>query len=142
MRRVVIDAPAFLSWFAEGGGGRSLRREYEAGQLAVAVPTSFITDVLAEVVAQGWPRDRAVRLAAALEGIGFDFGDPSREALARWLGKGLVPGLAAYAALAEETERPLVAGDALLRRRAAPLAATLGAGVYTYIRSRPVQILG
>ena len=121
MRRVVIDATAFVAWFDEDGEARSLRREYEAGLLGVSVPSSFVQDVLGIVAVRGWHAARVQRLASLLDGIGFDVRDPSRAALARWLGRGISPAQAAYAALAEETEHPLVAGDPDLARRAAGL---------------------
>jgi hypothetical protein len=121
MRHVVIDAATFVGWFVGEGEARSLRREYEAGQLRVVVPTAFAADVLGEVASLGWPRDRLERLAPLLDELGFEFRNPPRVSLARWVGTGLTPALAAYAALAEESERPLVAGHPELARRAAAL---------------------
>ena len=121
MRRVVIDAATFVAWFSGEGEAASLRREYEAGQLGVMIPSSFVPDVLGAVAGLGWPRDRIGRLGDLLDKIGFDVRDPSREGLARWLGGGITPAQAAYAALAEETERPLVAGNPQLARRARAL---------------------
>ncbi|HEY8171357.1 MAG TPA: hypothetical protein VIH24_09725 [Candidatus Limnocylindria bacterium] len=121
MRRVVIDAATFIGWFIGDGEAASLRPEYEAGQLGVLVPTTFVPDVLGEVAALGWPRDRIERLSALLDEIGFEVREPSRAGLARWVGGRITPAQAAYAALAEESEHPLVAGDPELRRRAATL---------------------
>jgi hypothetical protein len=121
MRRVVIDAVTFIGWFSSDGEAASLRREYESGQLGVMVPSSFVPDVLGEVASLGWPLDRIERLSAGLDGIGFEVRDPSRAGLARWVGSNITPAQAAYAALAEESEHPLVAGDPELRRRAATL---------------------
>ena len=119
MRRVVIDAATFVAWFGADAEPRQLRAKYEAGQLGVLVPPSFVPDVLGLVADRGWRRDRIVMLARALPAIGFEVRDPRLETLARWLGGGVTPAQAAYPALAEDSGRPLVASDPVVRKRAA-----------------------
>lgn len=121
MRRVVIDAAAFVGWFT--GGDRSTRREYEAGGLELIVPTTFATDVMGVVAAQGWPAERVERIGRAVQALGLELREPPVDLVARWLAIGLPPRLATYAALAEDSERPLVAADPELRRRAGPVLA-------------------
>ncbi len=121
MRRVVIDAATFVGWFTSDPVAGALRREFEGGQLAVVVPTGFVADVLGRAAQRGWSADRLERLAGAVADVGFEIRDPSPAALARWLVRGLSPSEAAYAALAEETERPLVAGDPALAQRTTAL---------------------
>jgi hypothetical protein len=121
MSRVVVDAAAFLAWYSDDAAAQRLRREYEAGVLGVIVPSSFVPDVLARVADRGWSRERVERLGAALSDIGFEVRDAAMPTLVKWLGDGLTPIQSAYAALAEETGRPLVSADPTRRRRAAPL---------------------
>ena len=68
-----------------------------------------------------------------LAGIGFDVRDPSTATLVRWLRHGLTPTQAAYAALAEDTGRPLVSADETLRDGGIGTRALI---VYTYILCR------
>lgn len=119
MRRVVIDASAFVAWFT--GDERSTRREYESGELGLIVPTTFATDVMGVAASQDWSAQRLERIGRAVQALGLEQRDPSVDLVARWLAIGLPPRLATYAALAEETERPLVAADPELRRRAGPV---------------------
>lgn len=119
MRRVVIDAAAFLAWFRGDAESLSLRREFEAGELTLIVPIAFTPDVMGLAAGLGWSADRLTRLGDAVASLPIERVEPSTGLLAVWLARGLEPRLAAYAALAEETGRPLVARDEELRRRAA-----------------------
>ena len=68
MRRVVIDASAFLGWFTSDGPGRRLRDEYERGLVTVIAPRNFALGVLEAAAAE------VERLAAAptVEGVRID----------------------------------------------------------------------
>ena len=119
MRRVVVDAGVLLGWFGAESPHRALRAEYEAGTLAVIGPRGLIADALGTLAVRGAPSDRLGRIGAELQRIGLQLQDPPMEALATWLAKGLQSGRAAYPALAESLEIPLVTDDPELRRVAA-----------------------
>jgi predicted nucleic acid-binding protein len=119
VRRVVLDAEAFLDWFA---GSDDLRAEYEAGSLAVVVPPQFSVMVLEAVAArQGASPVRLARLADLVERVGFVPQDPPVELVAARLAAGWKLAHAQYAALSDALGIPLVAADEELRRRASAL---------------------
>jgi predicted nucleic acid-binding protein len=119
VRRVVLDAEAFLDWFA---GSDDLRAEYEAGTLAVVVPPQFSAMVLEAVAAQqGASPERLARLADQVERVGFVHQDPPVELVAARLAAGWTLVHAQYAALSDALGLPLVAADEELRRRASAL---------------------
>lgn len=123
MRRIVLDAPAFVSWFGPDGAGRSLRVEYEAGALAIHVPPTFAADVL--VALERSLRLSGETLAAIAEQISrlrLEMREPSLSEVARWVARGLDGSQASYAALASQSDVPLVSGDPELLRHAAAVA--------------------
>ncbi len=120
MRRLVLDAGAFLAWFGPDAD-RRLRDEYEAGSLTVLVPTGFSASVLEVAAGRGWSSDRLPALAPLIARVGLEAHEPRTDELARWLGQGLTAFQAASAAVAEELGVPLVSGDPELRRAAASL---------------------
>ena len=122
MRRVVLDAGVVLDWFDATSPHRSLRVEYEAGTLAAIAPTGLIAEALGMLAEQGVPPESLARIGTELHRIGLQLQDPPMEALAGWLARGLPPGRAAYAALAESLEVPLVTDDPELRRAASGIA--------------------
>jgi len=129
MRRIVLDASALLTWFASDNSGKELRAEYEEGLLGVVAPHGLIADVLAELaIARSWPADRLVRVAAELDRLGIEFREPQLEELAAWLGRGLDPKHASYAALASTLDRPLITADPELLRRAPSVARSITDG--------------
>ncbi len=129
MRRIVLDASALLTWFASDNSGQELRAEYEEGLLGIVAPHGLIADVLAELaIARSWPADRLVRVAAELDRLGFEFREPQLEELAAWLGRGLDPTHAAYAALASTLGLPLITADPELLRRAPSVARSITDG--------------
>ncbi len=129
MRRIVLDASALLTWFASDNSGKELRAEYEEGLLGVVSPHGLIADVLAELaIARSWPADRLVRVAAELDRLGFEFREPQLEELAAWLGRGLAPKHASYAALASTLDLPLITADPELLRRAPSVARSITDG--------------
>lgn len=119
MRRVVLDPSAFLAWF--DGDPDRMRAEYEAGSLEVLVPPIFDTHVLEVAAAAVSDPARLGRLAAQLDHVGFVRRDPSVGLVAGRIADGWPVLAAQYAALAEELDAPLVAGDPDLRRRASGL---------------------
>lgn len=122
MRRLVIDAGTLLTWFDAGGGGRSMRAEYEAGQLTVAAPRTIVADAVALLAQRpGWNAQRLERAATELQRLGIELHDPPVAQHARWVAKGLGADRAAYPALAESLDLPLVTDEAALREVAAPL---------------------
>lgn len=123
MRRIVIDAPLLLSWFARDGEGRPLRAEYEAGRLAIVAPAALPADIIGLVARRDeLPADRLVRIAAELERLGFELRQPAPASVATWVARGLNPDRAAYPALAASLDLNLATNDPELRRVAGPLA--------------------
>ena len=125
MRRLVLDAHAFLAWFGPNAPGSALRAEYEAGQLRVIVPTSFELDVLEDAARAGWSAQQLTRLAVELRQVKFETLAPSSGELAAWLARGLRSRQAAYAALASAHDIPLAASDPALLEQAASVARPL-----------------
>jgi predicted nucleic acid-binding protein len=122
MRRLVIDAGTLLSWFDAGGEGRSMRAEYEAGQLTVVAPRTIVADALGQLAqGPGWTGERLERAATELQRLGLELHDPPVAELASWVAKGLAADRAAYPALAESLDLRLATDDAALRQVAAPL---------------------
>jgi predicted nucleic acid-binding protein len=123
MRRLVLDARLFLEWFAPEGAGRSMRREYEAGALAVAAPRSLPADVLGLLAGrEGWPLERLPEVAAQLDRLAFELHEPTSGSLARWISRGLPPDRAAYPALAADLDLRIATADPELARVASSLA--------------------
>ena len=108
MRRVVLHPSAFVDWI---GGGNSLRVEFEARQIQVVVPVSFVTDTMGLLAARGRPADRIVRAAGEIRRLGFQVTQPPDTELAMWLVRGMPPATAPYAALASWLDLPIAASD-------------------------------
>ena len=125
MRRLVLDAHAFLAWFGPNAPGSRMRAEYEAGQLRVIVPASFEVDVLEGAARAGWSAQRLTGLAVELRQLKFEPLAPPSGELATWLARGLTGRQAAYAALASAHDLPLAASDPALLEQAASVARTL-----------------
>lgn len=117
MTDLVLDASVLLKWFVgEAEHGRdealSLRADYEAGGLAVAVP-SFIFLELLNVAGRrwGWDEESLAELAGALDDLGLDVREPELHSVAAWVSRGLTAYDAAYVALAEQIGVELVSDD-------------------------------
>jgi predicted nucleic acid-binding protein len=125
MRRIVVDHGTLLSWFDAGGEGRSMRAEYEAGQLTVVAPRTIVADAVASLAQRpGWTGERLERAATELQRLRLELHDPPIAEIARWVTKGLSADRAAYAALASTLDLRLETEDAALRQVAAPLVGT------------------
>lgn len=117
MKRLVFDASVIASWFDADGAGRTLRREYEAGMLAVIGPRQLPRDVLGLLAEHhGLDPHRLARAGAELERLGFELYEPSLVQLAGWIGRGIGSDRAAYLAVAAELDLSLVTEDAMLRQ--------------------------
>jgi len=125
MRRAVVDSGVILGWFTGATGpARSLRTEYERGELTIVAPRSLPLEIVgATARATGWPADRLAKLAAELDRLGLELRDPPSTELAAWLARGLGGQDAAYAALASALDLPLVTLDEQLLRTASTVAA-------------------
>ena len=124
MKRVVVDSGIILGWFTgAAGAARSMRAEYERGQLTVVAPRSLPFEILAAcAAAPGWTAGRLAKLAAELDRLGLELRDPPTSELAAWLARGLGGPDAAYAALATALAIPLVTTDPELLRTAGTVA--------------------
>jgi hypothetical protein len=114
VKRVVLHPSDFADWFEDGG--TALRREFEAGQLDVIVPNSFVVDALGELADRGWTKDRLRRAGESVASIGFRVMDPPASELAEWLVRGIPASAASYAALASWLDLPIAASDAEVRQ--------------------------
>ena len=117
MNDVVLDASVVLKWFHSEGerhldAARSLRAEFEAGELLVFAPPLLRLE-LVNVAGRrwGWAESALVELALALGELGFEFVEPELERVAIWTARGLTAYDAAYVAIAEEHALRLVTDD-------------------------------
>ena len=117
MNDVVLDASVVLKWFHSEGerhldAARSLRAEFEAGELLVFAPPLLRLE-LVNVAGRrwGWAESALVELALALGELGFEFVEPELERVAIWTARGLTAYDAAYVAVAEEHALRLVTDD-------------------------------
>ena len=120
MKRVVLHPSAFVDWL----GGSELRADFEAGQLAVVVPTWFVADTMGLLATSGWPKDRIERAAAEVRRLGFQLTEPPDSELAMWLVRGLPASVAGYAALASWLDIPIAVTDPDLKRAVRTLPQT------------------
>lgn len=117
MKRLVVDAGVIASWFRAEGNGRSLRREYETGGLAVIGPRQLPVDILAELAGEhGLEPERLGPVALELARLGFELQEPPLSGMSRWIGRGLPAHRAAYVALADDLDLALVTDDEELHR--------------------------
>lgn len=122
MRRVVLDAGSLLSWFDADGPGRTMRAEYEAGQLAAVAPRTIVADVLALLAQRpGWDAARLERAAVEIGRIGLELHDPPAVDVARYVARGLPADRAAYPALAAALDLRLETQEPRIRDAAATL---------------------
>lgn len=131
MIEVVLDASVVLKWFRTDEErhlehARSLRARFEAGQLAVAAPLLLRLEIL-NVAGRRWKWSKGalVELAGAIDDLGFEFEDPDLPRVASWTARGLTAYDAAYVALAEARETPLITDDDLIVSLAGELATAL-----------------
>jgi predicted nucleic acid-binding protein len=116
LSEVVLDASLVLKWFAAEQRGsaeaRALRDDYAAGRLFVVAPALLFLELL-NVAGRRWRwnEDSLNELAAALDDLAFDVGEPGLRSVASWVVRGLTPYDAAYVALAEERRLSLVTDD-------------------------------
>jgi predicted nucleic acid-binding protein len=127
----VLDASVVLKWFRSDGErhldpARSLRASFEAGRLIVLAPPLLRLEIV-NVAGRRWRwgEDALVDLAVALDDLGFDFEEPELTRVASWTARGLTAYDAAYVALAEAREVPLVTDDDLVVRVAGDVATAL-----------------
>jgi predicted nucleic acid-binding protein len=128
---VVLDASVVLKWFHSEGerhldAARSLRAEFEAGELLVFAPP-LLRFELVNVAGRrwGWAESALVEFALGLEELGFEFIDPELERVAIWTARGLTAYDAAYVAVAEENALRLITDDELIVDVAGELATGL-----------------
>lgn len=91
---------------------RSLRDRFERGELAVVAPSLLPLELLNVAGRRwGWTAPALDGLAIAFEQLGVELTDPDLRTVARWTSAGLSAYDAAYVAVAEDRERPLVTDD-------------------------------
>ena len=128
MRRFVLDASVVIRWFGPPAGAAApLRSEFEAGRLAVMVPTLLFLELLNVAGRQWrWREERLLDLARELEGAKFEALDPQLDRVAMWVSRGLTAYDASYVALAEQLDFPLVTEDRAILEVARDVAIALG----------------
>ena len=131
MNDVVLDASVVVKWFHSEGerhldAARSLRAEFEAGELLVFAPP-LLRFELVNVAGRrwGWAESALVELALALQELGFEYVEPDLERVAIWTARGLTAYDAAYVAVAEENALRLITDDELIVEVAGELATGL-----------------
>ena len=131
MTEVVLDASVVLKWFHADGErhlepARSLRRDFEAGQLAVLAPPLLRLEIV-NVAGRRWHWDEhaLVDLATSLEELGFEYEEPELEQVASWTARGLTACDASYVALAEARATTLITDDDLIVTVAGEFATAL-----------------
>jgi predicted nucleic acid-binding protein len=127
---VVLDASVVVKWFAPEQSGseeaRGLRAAYEAGRLAVAVPSLLFVELLNIAGRRwGWSERALLDLASALDELGFESVEPDLTSVASWVARGLTPYDAVYVALAEERGERLVSDDRKIAAVGGPLVQLL-----------------
>ena len=136
MTAAVLDASVVVKWFHAAGErhvaqARALRKRFELGELDVVAP-SLLPLELVNVAGRRWSWEAAALdgLAIAFEQLGFALVDADLRVVARWTAAGLSACDAAYVAVAEERELPLVTDDerilAIAPAVAVPLASADG----------------
>lgn len=130
MRRLVLDATVLLRWFTDDRNrahraARLLRDQFEAGTLAVIVPTAARLDLL-DAAAEALPAERLGTFATTLERIGLEFREPAPPEVAEWVARGLTGTEAAYAAVAVAGDLRLVTANPRLLAIAAAVVQPLG----------------
>lgn len=132
MTEAVLDASVVVKWFhAEGErhveAARALRHRFETGGLRVLAPPLLWLEIL-NVAARrwGWTAASLAELAGLMKDLGFELIDPDIAAVARWAAWGLTAYDAAYLAIAEHADVPLVTDDGQIVQVAPQIALALG----------------
>lgn len=131
MRELVLDASVVVKWFYPGAelylaAARTLRAEYERGDLLVAAPPLLRLELL-NVAARprGFAPGGLREFVRRLEALRFRFREPQLGAVAHWAAQGLTAYDASYVALAEERRTTVITADEQMLRIAGPLAGAL-----------------
>jgi predicted nucleic acid-binding protein len=128
LRRFVFDASVVIRWFGpHAGPGAVLRSEFEAGRLAVTVPTLLFLEILNVAGRQWrWREEMLQGLTRELEAVKFDVLEARLDRVAHWVSRGLTAYDASYVALAEQFDLRLVTEDLAILKVAPDVAIALG----------------
>jgi predicted nucleic acid-binding protein len=131
LNELVLDASVVLKWFADEGEmgfeqARTVRGQYEAGALLVAVPSLMFLELL-NIAGRRWSWDepQLLELAGALDDLGFDVAEPELRSVAAWTARGLTAYDSTYVALAEERGVQVLTDDQQVLDLAPDLAGPL-----------------
>ncbi len=131
MIEVVLDASVVLKWFRTDGErhlepARSLRTAFEAGELIVVAPPLLRLEIV-NVVGRRWRwiDSALIEVTAALDDLGFELFEPELARVAHWTARGLTAYDAAYVAVAEANNAPLITDDDLIIAVAGEVATAL-----------------
>jgi predicted nucleic acid-binding protein len=120
MNEVVLDASVIVKWFRSRSEphvrqARLLREKFEAGELAVVVPSLLFLEVL-NIAGRRWKlaRQPLTEFAGDLGALGFEIREPDLRDVAEWTARGLTAYDASYVALAAADDVPLITDDAAL----------------------------
>lgn len=97
--------------------------EYQAGRLRVVVPSLLFLELLNVAGRKwGWSEDALLRLTTRLQELLFEIIEPELGGVAAWVARGLTAYDAAYVALAQQRDVPLVTDDRQVLSLAAGIA--------------------
>ncbi len=127
----MLDASVIVKWFHAVGepdleAARSLRREYERGELLVSAPPLLPLELLNVALRRlRFNREELIIEARELASLRFRFQQPNLEKVAAWASAGLTAYDASYVALADELGLIVVTTDNQILRVAGARAISI-----------------
>src|SRR5207245_3936784 len=110
LRQLVLDASVLGRWIFQpkDAVGGTLRAEFEAGELSIAVPALVFLEFLNVAGRQlRWAVDELTELADRIQRSGFDVLEPDLARVATWVARGLTPYDTRYVTRGAQLDVPL-----------------------------------
>ena len=131
MNEIVVDASVIVKWFRSQNEphvvqAALLREKYEAGTIAVVVPSLLFLELL-NIAGRRWKLKAPplVEFARDLGALRFEIRDPELTSVAEWTARGLTAYDAAYVAIAASDRLKLVTDDEFVVQHAGKAAIAL-----------------